>query len=299
MKNYQLLSLNYQSSNISEELVKKITNLCNWMINENVTEASLATIKKQFPKWKTLPIDIDILVSQGILERYDRRYRFSVPLLNRTGWYELEKVVTSSCDKLIYQLSHNSVTSLACFIEFAKLPQQVYLAAEGVSEPYKDYHLLRTDNFIYLDSPSKLGYASYFKENQMKLPPVSHNLTKLLGDVNPDYFCEMVGKVIGTIKNQTDYDMVKRPNIFMESLELLGYISLSEERKISFDYQYIEVTKRELEKESSQFSNTFTEGLKECQSQLPHLDSEILELLMYRYLISSLQINKYLFAIKK
>lgn len=299
MKKYQLVALNYQDSSLSKELSQKVASLSSWMLSNQIKEISLAAIKKQFPKWLTLATDTDILVSQGILERYDRRYRFNILQVDENMWGDIEKIVTATCQRLSTELLHDSVTKLACLIEYSKLSQQVYLLVEGSLKSHTFFNFLKTEHFIFLDSPVNLGYASYFKkEKQISVTSLSQTITKLLGDVNPDYFCEMVGKVAGTIKEGANQHMIRRPNIFMESLELLGYTVISDNQKVIFDAHYIDLSQQDLEQEISRFKTKFIEALEECHSQLSYLDSMTLELLMYSYLIDSLEKNKYLFAIK-
>ena len=162
----------------------------------------LREIKAQFPG---VPVDkyLEEYIKAGLILRENKRYYLNLPFLESTESLELDQDVFVRDDSPIYQeiLEKHFQTELRNQTNAAIL------------EEYTDF------------AREKMTLSNYFHKvkHQYPLTEEQQKLYAVLGDVNPEYALKyMTTFLLKFLKK--DQLMQKRPDIFVDSLVLLGYI---------------------------------------------------------------------------
>ena len=169
----------------------------------------LREIKAQFPE---IPVDkfLEEYIKAGLILRENKRYYLNLPFLESTESLELDQEVFVRDDSPIYQ-------------EILEKHFQTELRNQTNAAILKEY----TDF-----AREKMTLSNYFYKvkHQYPLTEEQQALYGILGDVNPEYALKyMTTFLLKFLKK--DQLMQKRRDIFVDSLEVLGYIRKNDEGK--------------------------------------------------------------------
>ncbi|MTR66538.1 DUF1803 domain-containing protein [Streptococcus parasanguinis] len=169
----------------------------------------LRQIKSQFPDQ---PVDklMEEYIKAGFILRENKRYTLNLPFLESADLVELDQEVFVREDSEFYQELKNKVfqTELRNTTNEAILVEETDFARNAQT----------LSNYFY-----KLKHQYPLTEDQEKLYAI-------LGDVNPEYALKyMTSFLLKFLKK--DQLMQKRRDIFVDSLEVLGYIHKNDEGK--------------------------------------------------------------------
>ena len=186
----------------------------------------LRQIKAHFPE---VAVDkyLEEYIKAGLILRENKRYTLSLPFLESTESLELDQEVFVRDDSPIYQeiLEKHFQTELRNQTNAAILKEYTDFAREKMT----------LSNYFY-----KVKFQYPLTEEQQRL-------YEILGDVNPEYALKyMTTFLLKFLKK--DQLMQKRPDIFVDSLVLLGYIVQNEDGKyelaVEFDKERLIFIKR-------------------------------------------------------
>lgn len=174
-------------------------------LNQPVT---LRTIKRQFPFQKNIDKLIEEFVKAGYIERFEKRYRLLISLVSDSSKIDLEQHFFINDDSTCYLelLNRRFVTEISNSTNEVVIVEQTSITRDD----------LTISNYFY-----KL------REN-LPLSEEQNRLYDLLGDVNPEYFLKHVTTFLLKYVRK-EYALQKRRNIFVDALELLGYLVQVEE----------------------------------------------------------------------
>ena len=169
----------------------------------------LRQIKSQFPDQ---PVDklMEEYIKADFILRENKRYTLNLPFLESADLVELDQEVFVREDSEFYQELKNKVfqTELRNTTNEAILVEETDFARNAQT----------LSNYFY-----KLKHQYPLTEDQEKLYAI-------LGDVNPEYALKyMTSFLLKFLKK--DQLMQKRRDIFVDSLEVLGYIHKNDEGK--------------------------------------------------------------------
>ena len=176
----------------------------------------LREIKAQFPE---VPVDkyLEEYIKAGLILRENKRYYLNLPFLESTESLELDLEVFVRDDSPIYQ-------------EILEKHFQTELRNQTNAAILKEY----TDF-----AREKMTLSNYFYKvkHQYPLTEEQQALYGILGDVNPEYALKyMTTFLLKFLKK--DQLMQKRPDIFVDSLVLLGYIVQNEDGKYELALEF-------------------------------------------------------------
>lgn len=176
----------------------------------------LREIKAQFPE---VAVDklLEEYIKAGLILRENKRYTLSLPFLESTESLELDQEVFVRDDSPIYQeiLEKHFQTELRNQTNAAILKEYTDFAREKMT----------LSNYFY-----KVKFQYPLTEEQQRL-------YEILGDVNPEYALKyMTTFLLKFLKK--DQLMQKRPDIFVDSLVLLGYIVQNEDGKYELAVEF-------------------------------------------------------------
>ena len=176
----------------------------------------LREIKAQFPE---IPVDkyLEEYIKAGLILRENKRYYLNLPFLEFTDSLELDQEVFVRDDSPIYQeiLEKDFKTELRNQTNAAILEEYTDFAREKMT----------LSNYFY-----KVKFQYLLTEEQQRL-------YEILGDVNPEYALKyMTTFLLKFLKK--DQLMQKRPDIFVDSLVLLGYIVQNEDGKYELAIEF-------------------------------------------------------------
>ena len=176
----------------------------------------LRQIKDQFP---TQPVDkyLEEYIKAGLILRENKRYYLNLPFLESTESFALDQEVFVRDDSPIYQeiLEKDFKTELRNQTNAAILEEYTDFAREKMT----------LSNYFY-----KVKFQYLLTEEQQRL-------YEILGDVNPEYALKyMTTFLLKFLKK--DQLMQKRPDIFVDSLVLLGYIVQNEDGKYELAVEF-------------------------------------------------------------
>ena len=176
----------------------------------------LREIKAQFPE---IPVDkyLEEYIKAGLILRENKRYYLNLPFLESTESLELDQEVFVRDDSPIYQ-------------EILEKHFQTELRNQTNAAILKEY----TDF-----AREKMTLSNYFYKvkHQYPLTEEQQALYGILGDVNPEYALKyMTTFLLKFLKK--DQLMQKRPDIFVDSLVLLGYIVQNEDGKYELAVEF-------------------------------------------------------------
>lgn len=176
----------------------------------------LRQIKAHFPE---VAVDkyLEEYIKAGLILRENKRYTLSLPFLESTESLELDQEVFVRDDSPIYQ-------------EILEKHFQTELRNQTNAAILKEY----TDF-----AREKMTLSSYFYKVKFQYPLTEEQqrLYEILGDVNPEYALKyMTTFLLKFLKK--DQLMQKRPDIFVDSLVLLGYIVQNEDGKYELAVEF-------------------------------------------------------------
>ena len=159
--------------------------------------------KNQFPLQKNIDKLIEEFVKVGYIERSEKRYRLLISLVSDPSTIDLYQHFFIESDSPSYQelLERRFVT------EMTNSTNEVIII-EHTSITRND---LTISNYFY-----KL-------RKNLSLTEEQNRLYNLLGDLNPEYFLKHVTTFLLKFVRR-EYALQKRRNIFVDALELLGYL---------------------------------------------------------------------------
>lgn len=174
-------------------------------LNQPVT---LRTIKRQFPFQKNIDKLIEEFVKAGYIERFEKRYRLLISLVSDSSKIDLEQHFFINDDSTCYLelLNRRFVTEISNSTNEVVIVEQTSITRDD----------LTISNYFY-----KLRKNLPLSEEQ-------NRLYDILGDVNPEYFLKHVTTFLLKYVRK-EYALQKRRNIFVDALELLGYLVQVEE----------------------------------------------------------------------
>lgn len=174
-------------------------------LNQPVT---LRTIKRQFPFQKNIDKLIEEFVKAGYIEQFEKRYRLLISLVSDSSKIDLEQHFFINDDSTCYLelLNRRFVTEISNSTNEVVIVEQTSITRDD----------LTISNYFY-----KLRKNLPLSEEQ-------NRLYDLLGDVNPEYFLKHVTTFLLKYVRK-EYALQKRRNIFVDALELLGYLVQVEE----------------------------------------------------------------------
>ena len=169
----------------------------------------LREIKAQFSEF---PVDkyLEEYIKAGLILRENKRYYLNFPFLESTESLELDQEVFVRDDSPIYQEIQEKHFQ-------TELRNQTNAA---ILEEYTDF------------AREKMTLSNYFYKvkNQYPLTEEQEKLYAILGDVNPEYALKyMTSFLLKFLKK--DEVQQKRRDIFVDSLEVFGYIRKNDEGK--------------------------------------------------------------------
>ena len=179
-------------------------------------EVILREIKAKFPD---VLVDkyLEEYIKAGLILRENKRYYLNFPFLESTESLELDQEVFVRDDSPIYQeiLENDFQTELRNQTNAAILKERTDFAREKMT----------LSNYFY-----KVKFQYPLTEEQQRL-------YEILGDVNPEYALKyMTTFLLKFLKK--DQLMQKRPDIFVDSLVLLGYIVQNEDGKYELAVEF-------------------------------------------------------------
>ena len=174
-------------------------------LNQPVT---LRTIKRHFPFQKNIDKLIEEFVKAGYIERFEKRYRLLISLVSDSSKIDLEQHFFINDDSTCYLelLNRRFVTEISNSTNEVVIIEQTSITRDD----------LTISNYFY-----KLSENLPLSEEQ-------NRLYDILGDVNPEYFLKHVTTFLLKYVRK-EYALQKRRNIFVDALELLGYLVQVEE----------------------------------------------------------------------
>lgn len=174
-------------------------------LNQPVT---LRTIKRQFPFQKNIDKLIEEFVKAGYIERFEKRYRLLINLVSDSSTIDLDQHFFIEDDSTCYLelLNRRFVTEISNSTNEVVIIEQTSITRDD----------LTISNYFY-----KL------REN-LPLSEEQNRLYDILGDVNLEYFLKHVTTFLLKYVRK-EYALQKRRNIFVDALELLGYLIQVEE----------------------------------------------------------------------
>ena len=180
------------------------------------SDVILRQIKAQFPD---VPVDkyLEEYIKAGLILRENKRYYLNLPFLESTESLELDQEIFVRDDSPIYQ-------------EIMEKHFQTELRNQTNAAILKEY----TDF-----AREKMTLSNYFYKvkHQYPLTEEQQALYGILGDVNPEYALKyMTTFLLKFLKK--DQLMQKRPDIFVDSLVLLGYIVQKEDGKYELTVEF-------------------------------------------------------------
>ena len=173
-------------------------------LNQPVT---LRAIKGSFFQ-KNIDKLIEESVKAGYIERFEKRYRLLISLVSDSSKIDLEQHFFIDDDSTCYfeLLNRRFVTEISNSTNEVVIVEQTSITRDD----------LTISNYFY-----KLSENLPLSEEQ-------NRLYDILGDVNPEYFLKHVTTFLLKYVRK-EYALQKRRNIFVDALELLGYLVQVEE----------------------------------------------------------------------
>lgn len=174
-------------------------------LNQPVT---LRAIIREFPFQKNIDKLIEEFVKAGYIERFEKRYRLLISLVSDSSKIDLDQHFFINDDSSCYLelLNRSFVTEISNSTNDVVIIEQTGITRDE----------LTISNYFY-----KL------REN-LPLSEEQNRLYDKLGDVNPEYFLKHVTTFLLKYIRK-EYVLQKRRNIFVDALELLGYLIQVEE----------------------------------------------------------------------
>ncbi|WP_165329340.1 DUF1803 domain-containing protein [Streptococcus tangpeifui] len=167
------------------------------------SDVSLRQIKQEFGETEHLDRKLEDYIQAGYIERRERRYYLSLTPLESIDQLSLGDKVILDRDSSVYQ-------ELKSLVFETRLTNTTN---EAILVEWTDFerNTLTLSNYFH-----RLRTSSPLSQEQRKLYAI-------LGDVNPDYALKYMTSFLLKFANK-DLVKQKRPDIFVQSLDQLGYI---------------------------------------------------------------------------
>ena len=176
----------------------------------------LRQIKAQFPDQSVDKL-MEEYIKAGFILRENKRYYLNLPFLTSTESLELDQEVFVRDDSPIYQeiLEKHFKTELRNQTNAAILEENTDFARE------------------------KMTLSNYFYKvkHQYPLTKEQQELYAILGDVNPEYALKYMTTFLLKFLKKDEVQQ-KRRDIFVDSLEVLGYIRKNEDGKYELAVEF-------------------------------------------------------------
>ena len=176
----------------------------------------LRQIKAQFPDQSVDKL-MEEYIKAGFILRENKRYYLNLPFLDSTDLLELDQEVFVRDDSPIYQeiLEKHFKTELRNQTNAAILEENTDFARE------------------------KMTLSNYFYKvkHQYPLTKEQQELYAILGDVNPEYALKYMTTFLLKFLKKDEVQQ-KRRDIFVDSLEVLGYIRKNEDGKYELAVEF-------------------------------------------------------------
>lgn len=167
-------------------------------------DVTLRQIKRDFPLVKNIDRSIEEYVSAGYIRREQKRYTLSLPLVTESHQVNLDDHFFIETADAVYGqlLARTFETRLENQTNAAVLLEQTRITRDE----------LTLSNYFY---KLRTGYPMSAEQE---------SLLAILGDVNPEYALKYLTSFLLKFERKVEV-MQKRRDIFVDSLELLGYIN--------------------------------------------------------------------------
>ncbi|WP_057490428.1 DUF1803 domain-containing protein [Streptococcus orisasini] len=184
------------------------TDLINYLqLHDDVT---LRQIKKDFAAVKNLERSIEDYVQAGYILRENKRYSNAFELLKNLDGLTLDSQIFVDDQSSIYQ-------------------DLLTLTFETCLSNQTNKALIVEKTSISRDSLTLSNYFFKLQEN-LPLSRKQETLYRLLGDVNPEYALKYMTSFLLKFGRKEEVAQ-RRPDIFVQALDLLGYIEKNAEDK--------------------------------------------------------------------
>ena len=184
------------------------TDLINYLqLHDDVT---LRQIKKDFAAVKNLERSIEDYVQAGYILRENKRYSNAFELLKNLDGLTLDSQIFVDDQSSIYQ-------------------DLLTLTFETCLSNQTNKALIVEKTSISRDSLTLSNYFFKLQEN-LPLSRKQETLYRLLGDVNPEYALKYMTSFLLKFGRKEEVAQ-RRPDIFVQTLDLLGYIEKNTENK--------------------------------------------------------------------
>ncbi|MGY3765085.1 DUF1803 domain-containing protein [Vagococcus vulneris] len=223
--------------------------LLDFLVSHRDDTVTLRDIKRYFPSMSNIERHIDVLIKNGLLQRYHGRYMTDIPYIKTN---ELEE----SCQEIIKSVNNQKKKFLAWFDkEKLKSDDDQFVLAELLSlfvkTPSKNKVVLfETNEFIqrWEKYPNQLStrdgilykwdvfhqpviserydlndYFNHLSINEEQIPSKYQKIYQKIGDVNPEFYFSYIDRKIRRLlkgKNKIS----NHPDILMTSLVDLDYL---------------------------------------------------------------------------
>ncbi len=183
-------------------------------------EVTLRQLKQDFSHVSHLERSIEAYVQAGYIKRKDKRYCNQFTLVTDTDHIQLDQQIFVDTDSSVYE----ELLSLTFQTELGNQTNEAVIVEQtGISR----------------EEPTLSNYFYKLREG-LPLSDSQQPLYQLLGDVNQEYALKYMTTFLLKF-GRKDVVKQKRPDIFVQALELLGYLEKSTddnyELRMVFDKQ--------------------------------------------------------------
>lgn len=214
--------INYSTGSELATNLKSLSQLHSYLSQQQLPEKNFRELKQVFPEWITIAEDLDDYVQLGLMERYDRCYRFSIQTLSpatELSWQQETHDLLTNC-----QLTTNLM-----YVRLAQMLQEELTPTVYISDnkqALNKHVACMTSNeltwFDIVDSNEINGIASYFKSSHSQQQAVD-SIRQMIGDVDQAFFLNFLEKTL-LLLNEADEANIKE-NIFTKVLSYFDYIN--------------------------------------------------------------------------
>ncbi len=274
--------------------LEQLQTLHNWLSTQR-DGASMREIKRAIP-WSKADREMELFVSRQLIERDKKTYHSLVPEISTELLAELSEQAVQLTqelhDDLLATIPTVQDNPWLITYSIARLKQQTFsrvvaLPESAITPVFSTCH--KSGHYLFVDADSQedrpVGLANYFAD--IKETTKSQQLFAKIGDVNDHYFMEMTGKQLRLIYDGQQ-PRRSRGNIFIEALELLGYITEADGFKLTGELTFIDSI--ELNHGLDFVENKIKEALTDRRED--EVEQDVLQALVFNQLLITLQGTK-------
>lgn len=273
--------------------LKQLGILHNWLAQRE--SVSMQEIKRAIP-WSNADREMELFVSHQLIERDKKTYHSLVPELSTELLGELSELaaqlVLDFYEDILVNVPLVQDNPWLITYSISRLKHQTFsrvvaLPELAVTPVFSSCHKSGRYLFIDVDNPDNhpVGLANYFADT--KETSKSQQLFAKIGDVNGNYFMEMAGKQLRLIQDGQQ-PRRNRGNIFIEALELLGYINTD---GFKLTNNLIVIDSIELSDTLELIETKIKEGLSE--QRVDEVEQDVLQALFFNQLLTDAQGTKH------